>query len=53
MWCEIFVGQWTKAGTSAEVEKVSLDPTASTLLIGCSVGGLESTPNVRVTEGGA
>ena len=50
--CEVWVGQWRKGGTSGEVEKVSPNLTASTLLIGCSVGGLENTPNVWVTGGG-
>lgn len=49
---EIFVGQWTKGGASAEVEKVGLSLTVSVPLMGVFLGSPESPSNVWFLRGG-
>ena len=53
-YCEVWIGRWEKrSGEKVEVEKVSLSPVTSILLMGLSVGGLESNPNNGATRDGA
>lgn len=45
-YCETWVGQWVnESGEKVKVERMSLNPTASVLLTGLFIGGLESTPD--------
>jgi len=45
-YCETWEGQWVnESGEKLKVERMSLNLTASVLLTGVFIGGLESTPN--------